>query len=100
MEESAKLTERSAAIARNTILTLSIGSVIAVFQPVSHGLFQIGFATAFISAIAFNMMPFLTAGRTWRSMCQPALTIFIILAVLVGFAVLSAWGYVLYLQSK
>jgi hypothetical protein len=100
MREPVKLTERSAAIARNTILTLSIGSLIAVFQPVSHGLFQIGCATAIISAITFNMMPFLTAGRTWRSMRQPALTILIVLAALIGFAVLSAWGYVLYLQSK
>lgn len=100
MNEPAKMTERSAAIARNTILALSIGSLIAVFQPVSHLLFQIGCATAFVAAIAFNMMPFLNAGNTWRSLRQPAIAILIILAVLIGFAILSALGYVLYLQSK
>ena len=100
MQEPAKMTERSSAIARNTILALSIGSLIAVFQPVSHVFFQIGCATAFVAAITFNMMPFLTAGRTWRSLRQPAITILIILMVLIGFAILSAWGYVLYLQSK
>jgi hypothetical protein len=35
-----------------------------------------------------------------KSLRQPALTILIVFLCLVGFAILSAWGYVLYLQAK
>jgi len=96
----ATLSKTGAARARGLILTLSIGSLIAVFQPVSHTLFQIGCVTAFLSAILFNMMPFLVAGRPVASLKQPALTILIVFLMLVGFAILSAWGYVLYLQAQ
>ncbi len=99
MDSHAKMTDRSAATARGIILAMSLGSLVAVFQPFSHLLFQIGCVTAFVSAIVFNMMPFLTAGKSWRSLRQPAVTILTVLGVLIGLAVLSAWGYVLYLQS-
>ncbi|EEE35829.1 conserved hypothetical protein [Rhodobacteraceae bacterium KLH11] len=96
----ATLSKTVAARARGIILALSIGSLIAVFQPVSHILFQIGCVTAFLSAILFNMMPFLNAGQPVKSLRQPALTILIVFLCLVGFAILSAWGYVLYLQAQ
>lgn len=96
----ANLTKSGAALARGGILGLSIGSLIAVFQPFSHLLFQIGCVTAFLSAILFNMMPFLNAGQPVKSLRSPALTILIVFLCLVGFAILSAWGYVLYLQAQ
>jgi quinol-cytochrome oxidoreductase complex cytochrome b subunit len=94
------LSVRNARLARGMILALSIGSLVAVFQPVSHLMFQIGVFTAFLSAILFNMMPFLNADQSMKSLRQPALTILIVFLCLVGFAILSAWGYVLYLQAK
>ncbi|WP_422050819.1 hypothetical protein [Shimia sp.] len=94
------LSKTAAARSRGLILAMSIGSLIAVFQPFSHVLFQVGCLTAFFSAILFNLMPFINAGQPLKSLRQPAVTILIVFLCLVGFAILSAWGYVLYLQAQ
>ena len=96
----ATLTQSKAKQLRGIILGLSIGSLVAVFQPFSHVLFQIGVFTAFLSAILFNMMPFISAGQSTKSLRSPAVTILVVFLCLVGFAILSAWGYVLYLQAQ
>ncbi|MES0883899.1 hypothetical protein [Roseibium sp. SCP14] len=100
MRSEALMSERSATLARGAILTLSIGSLVAVFQPISHLLFQVGCVTIFLSAILFNLMPFLIAGRSWRSVRTAGSVILAVLILLIVFAVISAWGYVLYLQAR
>ena len=71
-----------------------------VFQPFSQALFGAGCILVFLSAISFNLMPFLQTGKPLRGVRDAAAIVLTVLAVLVLLAALSANGYVLYLQAK
>lgn len=94
------LTAKSARTWRGFLLTMSIGSLIMVFQPFSLVVFAVGCALAFVSALAFNLMPFLNSGTQARDIGKVALIIVIAFGVMFALAILAAYGYVLYLQAK
>ena len=94
------LTAKSARHWRGVILALSIGSLFMVFQPFSMPVFAIGCGLAFISALAFNLMPFLQAGGEVRRIRKAALIILIAFGLMFALAILATYGYVLYLQVK
>lgn len=94
------LTARSARLWRGVVLTMSIGSLVMVFQPFSMTVFALGCGLAFISALVFNLMPFLHAGGQVRQVGKAALIILIAFGVMFVLAIMATYGYILYLQAK
>lgn len=94
------LSAKSARNWRGVVLAMSIGSLIMVFQPYSLTVFALGCGLAFVSALVFNLMPFLNTGAQAREVGKAALIIVIAFGVMFALAILAAYGYVLYLQAK
>lgn len=94
------LTAKSARIWRGIVLTMSIGSLVMVFQPLSMIVFAFGCGLAFVSALVFNLMPFLQTGGEVRQIGKAAIIILIAFGVMFLLAILATYGYVLYLQAK
>ena len=93
-------TAKSARMWRGVILTMSIGSLAMVFQPFSMTFFAFGCVLAFVSALFFNLMPFLQAGGEIHQVGRAAVIILIAFVVMFVLAILATYGYVLYLQAK
>lgn len=94
------LTARSAKLWRGIVLAMSIGSLVMVFQPFSMMVFALGCGLAFVSALVFNLMPFLQAGGEVRQVGRAAVIIIIAFFVMFALAILATYGYILYLQAK
>ena len=94
------LSAQSAKIFRGGVLTLSIGSLVMVFQPFSITIFAVGCVLAFVAALVFNLMPFLQAGISPRQIANAALIILVAFGVIFALAILATYGYVLYLQAN
>lgn len=94
------LSAKSARFWRGVVLTLSISSLLMVFQPFSMSVFAAGCILAFVAALVFNLMPFLQAGGSWKQVRKASLIILIVFVVLFAVANLATYGYVLYLQAK
>ncbi|EAR51908.1 hypothetical protein OG2516_16444 [Oceanicola granulosus HTCC2516] len=94
------LTAKSARFWRGVILAMSIASLVMVFQPFFMPVFALGCVLAFVSALVFNLMPFLQAGGQWRQVGRAALIICLVFAVVFALAIAATYGYVLYLQGK
>lgn len=91
---------RSARVWRGVVLTLSIGSLAMVFQPFSMTFFAAGCVLAFVSALVFNLMPFLQGGAQIHQVGKAAVIILIAFVVMFVLAILATYGYILYLQAK
>ena len=94
------LSAKSARFWRGVVLTMSVGSLVMVFQPFSMMVFALGCGLAFVSALVFNLMPFLQTGGEVRQVGKAALIILIAFGVMFALAILATHGYILYLQAK
>lgn len=93
------LNNKQARHARGLVLGLCIVSVLCIFQPFSLTLFSFGCIGGVIGGLVFNIMPFLRTGASLRKILSGLATVGTILLVLVMIASLTAFAYVIYLES-
>lgn len=81
------------------IIGLCITALFCIFQPFSQILFSLGCVGVVIGGLAFNLIPFCVAGKSYRQVAEAALIVFIVFFVVVMIAFASTWAYGLYLKS-
>lgn len=79
-----------------TIIGLCIVALVLIFQPFSLLLFSIGCGLVVVGALAFNLVPLAVPGVPLRSVVIAGLVVIVLLFVVIGLAILSAWLYGVY----
>jgi hypothetical protein len=90
------MSARTADILEFTIIGLCIVALVMIFQPFELLLFSIGCGLVFVGAMAFNLVPLAVPGVPLRSVGIAALIVLLLLAVVIGLSILSAWLYGVY----
>ena len=90
------MSSRTAATVEFTIIGLCIVALALIFQPFSLLLFSIGCGLVFVGAMAFNLVPVAVPGVPVRSVVIAGVVVLILLVVVIGLAILSAWLYGVY----
>jgi len=90
------MSARTAGVIEFTIIGLCIVALVLIFQPFSLLLFSIGCGLVFLGAMAFNLVPVAVPGVPLRSVAIAGLVVLVLLFVIVGLAILSAWLYGVY----
>lgn len=98
--ETAGMTAKEAKRIEKGIIWFCILSMAAIFQPFSHALFPLGCIGVVIGGLAFNLVPFCQAGNSYRKLAKVALIVLTVFAIAVILALLSAWGYGVYLKAQ
>lgn len=92
----AGMSARAAATLEYSIIGICLVALILIFQPWALILFSIGCVLVVIGALAFNLVPLAVPGVPARSVWIAALVVLILLVLIVGLAILSAWLYGVY----
>jgi hypothetical protein len=82
------------------IIGLCVAALLMVFQPFSLRLYGIGAALVVLGGLAFNLVPLCRPGVPLRSVARAALVVVVLLLLVAGLAIGSAWLYGLYLHSQ
>ena len=90
---AAGMSNRTAALIEATIIGICILALVLIFQPFSLTLFTIGCGLVVFGGLAFNLVPLCEKGRPLRSLLRAALIVVVLLFVIAGLAILSAWLY-------
>lgn len=93
---AAGMSARTAGAVEFTIIGLCILALAMIFQPFSLLLFSIGCGLVVVGALAFNLVPLAVPGVPLRSVAIAGLIVVVLLFVVVGLAILSAWLYGVY----
>jgi hypothetical protein len=93
------MTVKTAKTLEYAIVTISVVSLILLFQPFSLRLYSIGAGLVVLAGLAFNLVPLCTPGRSLRSLLKGALVIAIIFVVVTLLALGSALLYSWYLSQ-
>ncbi|MGO1119037.1 hypothetical protein ACTL6U_10045 [Rhodovibrionaceae bacterium A322] len=83
-----------------SIIGACLLALVFIFQPFSKILFTIGCIGVVVGGLAFNLVPFCVAGNSYKKVIRVAVTVLIIFVIVVALALLSAWGYGVYLKSQ
>ena len=94
------LSARTAGAIENTIIGIALLSLVLIFQPFSLTLYSIGCGLVVLGALAFNLVPLCEKGRPARSLVIAGLIVAVLLFVIVGLAILSAWLYGIYFVQR
>ena len=94
------MSARTAAAIENTIIGICILSLVLIFQPFSLALYSIGCGLVVFGALAFNLVPLCEKGRPLRSLATAGVIVIVLLFVIVGLAILSAWLYGVYFVKQ
>ena len=90
---AAGMSARTAFLIESTIIGLCILALVLIFQPFSLTLFTIGCGLVIFGGLAFNLVPLCEKGRPLSSIVKAALIVLVLLLVVAGLAILSAWLY-------
>ncbi|MCB1498234.1 MAG: hypothetical protein KDK07_00340 [Bauldia sp.] len=90
------MSARTAGAIEFTIIGLCIVALVMIFQPFALVLFSIGSGLVFLGAMAFNLVPLAVPGVPVRSVVMAGLIVLLLLVVVIGLAMLSAWLYGVY----
>ncbi len=82
------------------IIGFCLVSMACIFQPFSQFLFSAGCIGVVVGGLAFNLVPHCKPGATGKSLRKTALIVVIVFVIVVAFALLSAWGYGIYLKMR
>jgi hypothetical protein len=94
------MSARTAATVENTIIGIALLSLLLIFQPFSLALYSVGCGLAVFAALAFNLVPLCEKGRPARSLVTAGIIVLVLLFVIVGLAILSAWLYGVYFVQR
>ncbi|MFV2034227.1 MAG: hypothetical protein ACC631_03795 [Halocynthiibacter sp.] len=89
-----------AKLVENLIIGMGLLALFLIFQPFSIVLFGFGCALVVFSGLANNLLPLCKPENTWRDLGRTVLIILIVFAVVLIFALSSAYLYGVYLQSQ
>ena len=90
------MSARTAAAIEHTIIGIALLSLVLIFQPFSLALFSLGCGLVVFAALAFNLVPLCEKGRPLKSLANAGVIVIVLLFVIVGLAILSAWLYGVY----
>jgi hypothetical protein len=90
------MSARTAGVVEFIIIGLCILALAMIFQPFSLLLFSIGCGLVVVGALAFNLVPLAVPGVPLRSLVIAGIIVLVLLFVVVGLAILSAWLYGVY----
>lgn len=90
----------TAAAIENTIIGVGILSLVLIFQPFSLALYSLGCGLVVLSALVFNLLPLCEKGVPLRSLAVAGIVVIVLLFVVVGLAILSAWLYGVYFVQR
>jgi hypothetical protein len=79
------------------IITLCVAALVMIFQPFSLTLFSLGCVLVVVGGLAFNLVPLCRPGVPARALVKAAGIILLILLIVAGLGMLSAYAYVLWL---
>ena len=94
------LTARQANTVEWSIIGLCILALILIFQPFWLPLYSIGAGLVVLGGLAFNLVPLCRPGVPRRSLINAALIVLVLLVVVAGLAIGSAYLYGVYLRSQ
>ena len=97
---SAGLTARQARTVEWSIIGLCILALILIFQPFWLPLYSIGAGLVVLGGLAFNLVPLCRPGVPRRSLINAAVIVLVLLLVVAGLAIGSAYLYGVYLRSQ
>jgi len=89
-----------AATIEHTIIGVGIISLVLIFQPFSLALYSVGCGLVVFAALAFNLVPLCEKGRPLRSLLTAGAIVLVLLFVVIGLAILSAWLYGVYFVQR
>ena len=87
------MSARTAFLIESAIIGICILALVLIFQPFSLTLFTIGCGLVVFGGLAFNLVPLCEKGRPLGSIVKAALIVVVLLLVIAGLAILSAWLY-------
>ena len=90
---AAGMSGRTAFLVESTIIGICILALVLIFQPFSLTLFTIGCGLVIFGGLAFNLVPLCEKGRPLGSLLKAGLIVLVLLFVIAGLAILSAWLY-------
>jgi len=96
----AGMSARQAGVIEWSIIGLCIAALIMVFQPFSLTLYGVGAGLVVLGGLAFNIVPLCRPGVPARNVIRAGLIVLVLLLVVVGLAIGSAWLYGLYLRYR
>ncbi len=82
------------------IIGLCVAALVMVFQPFSLKLYGIGAGLVVLGGLAFNLVPLCRPGIPMRTVVKAALVVLLLLLLVAGLAIGSAWLYGVYLHSQ
>jgi hypothetical protein len=94
------MSARTAAVIEHTIIGIGLLSLVLIFQPVSLMLYSIGCGLVVLAALAFNLVPLCEKGRPLSSLVTAGIIVLLLLFLIVGLAILSAWLYGVYFVQR
>jgi hypothetical protein len=90
------MSARTAGMIEGSIIGICILALVLIFQPFNLYLFTAGCVMVVFGALAFNLVPLCEKGRPLRSLAVAAGIVVLLLLIVVGLAILSAWLYGVY----
>ena len=90
------MSARTAAAIEHAIIGIALLSLVLIFQPFSLALYSVGCGLVVFAALAFNLVPLCEKGRPLKSLANAGVIVIVLLFVIVGLAILSAWLYGIY----
>jgi hypothetical protein len=94
------LSAGQARVLERSIIGLCLVALALIFQPFSLTLFGVGAGLVIVGGLAFNLVPMCRPGVPARRVAMVGLTILMLLVVIAGLAVASAYLYALYLRPR
>jgi hypothetical protein len=96
---AAGMSAKQAKTVELSIVGISLLSLVLLFQPFSLALYSVGAGLVVFAGLAFNLVPFCTAGRSYGSLLNVALIIAVIFVIVTLLALASAMLYSIYLTT-
>jgi hypothetical protein len=94
------LTGRQASTVEWSIIGLCILALILIFQPFWLPLYSVGAGLVVLGGLAFNLVPLCRPGVLRRSLINAGVIVLVLLLVVAGLAIGSAYLYGVYLRSQ
>jgi len=94
------MTVNQAKTVEYAIISISVLSLVLLFQPFSLELYSIGAGLVVLAGLAFNLVPLCTPGRSFRSLVKGAVVTIVIFIVVTLLALGSALLYSWYLSVR
>jgi hypothetical protein len=97
---TAGMSVRQAKAIEYSIVTVSVLSLVLLFQPFSLALYSIGAGLVVLAGLAFNLVPLCRPGRPVASLVKAAVIIVIIFIVVAVLSMGAVELYAMYLTAR